>query len=185
MEARKPLVFEGSKREFYEVEDGTIFCDRRGCPGSKGLRDHRNGVPICAKCAVRTAVGYISKDTAREHQNIFFTATPTDYIITGVTAFIASLFAGFFISLIGFFYIAFLASVPAGGFVSEMVYRVSRKRRGRYTGQVVGVAMALSVVLLFLVSFIGIIFVDPISLGIYAFLGIGAAVSRFQLGLRF
>lgn len=179
MEQRTPLSFEASKREFYEVEDGTIFCDRRGCPGSKGLRDHRNGVPICSKCAVRTAVGYISKDTAREHQNIFYNATPFDYAVSGITAFIASLLAGFVVSIIGVFFLAILLAAPAGGFVSEMVFRVSRKRRGRYTGQVVGAAMILSVGLLFIFG-IG----SPFSLLIYALIAISVAVSRFQLGLR-
>lgn len=178
---RKPLVFEGSKREFYE-QDGKIYCDRRGCPGSAGLRDHRNGVPICAKCAVRTAVGYISKDTAREHENIFFNATATDYVIAGVVAFVVSLVAGFVIMQLGFFYFSILLAAPAGGVVSEAVYRISRKRRGRYTGQVVGAAMGLSVIVLLLFALIGI--GSLLSLGIYAFIAIGVAVSRFQLGLR-
>lgn len=179
---QKPLVFEGSKREFYE-RDGKIYCDRRGCPGSEGLRDHRNGVPICSKCAVRTAVGYISKDTAREHQNLFFNATPGDYLITGITAFVVSLFAGFFIAQL-FLFLALLISAPAGGVVSEMVARVSRRKRGRYTGQVVGAAMALSVLVLVLAWFIGFARLNFISLGIYAFVAISVAVSRFQLGLR-
>lgn len=165
-----------TQREFHEV-DGVIYCDRRGCPGSNGLRCYRTGVPICQKCSVRTPVGYLSIDAAREQQNTFYNAEVTDYLLAGVTAFIVSLLAGFIVSFVPFFF-AFLLAVPAGGAVAEAVWRVLRKRRGRYTSQVVGGSMVLSVIVLFF--FTGNLF----SLLIYALMGIGTATARFQLGLR-
>ena len=165
-----------TQREYHEV-DGVIFCDRMGCPGSNGLRCYRTGVPICQKCSVRTPVGYLSKDAAREQQNMFYNAEVTDYILAGVTSFIVSLFAGGLVSFLPFF-IAFLLAVPAGGVVAEAVWRVLRKRRGRYTAQVVAGGMVLSILVLLFVT--GNLF----SLMIYALMGIGTATARFQLGLR-
>jgi hypothetical protein len=164
------------QREYREV-DGVIYCDRRGCPGSTGLRCYRTGVPICQKCAIRTPVGYLSKDAAREQQNLYFNITSVDYVIAAVVSFIMSVLAGFFISILPFFF-AFFVAVPIGAAISEIVFRALRKRRGRYTTQVVGAAMVLGVLLIF--PFVGNLF----SLIIFAFVGIGTATARLQVGLR-
>lgn len=159
-----------SKRQYRE-ENGVIYCDRRGCPGSKGLRCYRTDVPICVKCSVRTPVGYLSKDAAREQQNLFFNAGSLDYVIAGIVAFFASLVVGFFVTLLPIFYLTILLSFPAGGLVGEIVFRALRKRRGRYTGQVVVGAMVLS--LFFLLPFTNLF-----NLLIYAAIAIGTATAR-------
>jgi hypothetical protein len=95
------------------------------------LRCNRCGKPICARDAVRTPVGYRCKDCVRRQQDVFFNATVVDYVIAAIVAlpvgFVAQQIAprlGFFIIFIG----------PAiGGIVGEVIFRATRKRRGRYS----------------------------------------------------
>jgi hypothetical protein len=165
------------------VEDGTIFCSISGCHGSVGLRCQRTEVPICPKCSVRTPVGYISKEAAREQQNKFFDAATTDYIIAGAVAFFANLFIGFLVTRLGFLgffglILIFFVGTSAGGVISELIWRAIRKRRGRYTAQVAGAGIILSSILLF--PFTPFLF----ALLVYAFVVLTTVNARFQLGLR-
>ena len=171
-----------AKRQYREAEDGTIFCSIMGCPGSGGLRCQRTSVPICPKCSVRTPVGYISKEAAREQQNKFFDAATTDYIIAGVVAFFGNLFIGFLVTRLGFLgffglILIFFLGTSAGGVISELIWRAIRKRRGRYTGRVAGAGIILSSILLFP-------FAPLFALLLYTFVVLTAVNARFQLGLR-
>jgi hypothetical protein len=160
-------------------EQSVIYCGKPNCPGSTGLRCYRTGVPICMKCAVQTPVGYISKDAAREQENKFYNAVVTDYLIAGAVAFFALLGIGFvlFTFLRFFWIIIFLLSFPAGGLVSEVVWRSIRYRRGRYTAQAVGIGMAAATGLLFLITF-------NIFALIFGAIATSAAVARFRMGVR-
>lgn len=162
----------------YEERDGVIYCDRRGCPGSTGLRCQRTNVPICVKCAVRTPVGYISKDAAKLQADKYFNIELKDYIIAAIVAFVATLVIGFIVSFIfgGFFLIGFLIAGVVGGSVGELVWRSIRYKRGRYTSRVVGGAMLLATLFVFLAGggIVGLAF------GVIATV---AAVSRFQVTL--
>jgi hypothetical protein len=170
------------KRDYREAEDGTIYCNIRGCHGSIGLRCYRTQVPICQHCAIKTPVGYISREAAREQQNKFFTALPTDYLITAVVAFIMNLIFAFIGSLfggIGFFawILLFFWGTFSGGTISEGIWRVLRKRRGRYTGQVAAVAIILSSLLVFLFTF------NLFGLLIYTAIVVVTINARFRMGI--
>ena len=171
-----------AKRKYHEAEDGTIFCSISRCPGSQGLRCYRTQVPICQKCAVKTPVGYISREAARDQQNQFFDAEVSDYLLAGVTAFVVNLPLCFLVTRIGFLgffglIIVFFLASTAGGVISEAVWRVLRKRRGRYTGRVAAVGIVLSSIPLLLVS-------NWLVLLIYAGIVITTVNARFEMGIR-
>src|SRR3974377_669498 len=50
------------------------------------LRCNKCGKYICVKDAVRTPVGYRCKECVKEQQDIFYNATPLDYVLTVVIA---------------------------------------------------------------------------------------------------
>jgi len=171
-----------ARRKYQEAEDGTVFCSIARCPGSMGLRCYRTEVPICKKCAVKTPVGYISKEAARDQQNQFFDAEMTDYLLAGVTAFVVNLPLGFFVTRIGFLgffglIIVFFLASTVGGVISEAVWRVLRKRRGRYTGRVAALGILLSSIILFFVS-------SPFVLLLYVAIVITTVNARFEMGIR-
>jgi hypothetical protein len=95
------------------------------------LRCNRCGKPICAKDAVRTPVGYRCRDCVRQQQAVFFTAMPIDYVIAALVSLPIGYLAQRFVPQIGFFVI--LIGPAIGGLVGEVIWRASRKRRGRYT----------------------------------------------------
>jgi hypothetical protein len=95
------------------------------------LRCNRCGKPICAKDAVRTPVGYRCKDCVRQQQDIFFNAMPIDYAIAAMVSLPVGYLAQRFVPQIGFFVI--LIGPVIGGLVGEVIWRASRKRRGRHT----------------------------------------------------
>jgi len=175
------------KRNYREEADGTIFCSISGCPGSVGLRCQRTFVPICTKCAVRTPVGYISREAAREQQDKFFDAETSDYIKAGLAAFFANLMIGFVATriaivlwaMLGFFglIIIFFVATGSAGMISEIVWRVLNKKRGRRTDAVITVGLLLSCVFL-------LPFTNLIVLLIYAGIVITSVRARFQLGIR-
>lgn len=176
--------FEIRGREYKEVADGTIFCDRRGCPGSSGLRCQRTEVPICLKCAVQTPVGYISEDAAREQADKFFNIASSDYVIASGISFAATFFSGFIFAALfggfGFFaiFILFFIGGAIGGSIGEIVMRSIKNRRGRYTSHVVGGSMIIATFFVFLLSGFALTAL------IYGGIATSAAVSRFQIALR-
>ncbi len=170
-------TYELHGRTYKEMDDGVVFCDRRNCLGSSGLRCQRSNVPICKQCAVATPVGYISKDAAKQQADKYFNIATTDYMIAASVAFFMTLFAGFFVGLFGFFIIIIFASIPIGAGIGELVLRAIKNRRGRYTQRVVGASMGLATLFLLLFTF------NPLML-LFGVLATGAAVSRFQVALR-
>ncbi|NJL95104.1 MAG: hypothetical protein HC915_15995 [Anaerolineae bacterium] len=166
-------------RTYTVGDDGRIYCDRSGCPGSAGLRDYRTNVPICQKCAVKTPVGYVSKDTARAQQRTFFNASPVDYAIAGGLAWFLAFVAGFFlIGLLGWWLLVAVLSFPVGGMIGEAIWRVLRGKRGMYMAQAVAVGIVLAAIPLFFVTF------NLFGVLVFTFITIGSASARFQIGLR-
>ncbi len=162
----------------YVEQDGAIYCDRAGCPGSTGLRCQRTNVPICPQCAVMTPVGYISKDAAKSHADKFYNIAPTDYVIAATVAFVVTTLGG--LGLLFFFgrfwLILIVAAMPLGGGVAELVWRAIRYKRGRRTQQVVAGAMIAATFVLFIFGFIWGLMLGGIATA--------AAVSRFEVALR-
>lgn len=162
----------------YVERDGKIFCDRRNCPGSEGLRCQRTNVPICSQCAVRTPVGYISKDAAKQQADRYFNIGVPDYVIAAGIAFFATLISGFFISLFlgGIWLILFFVGAPIGAAIGDITWRTIGHRRGRYTSRVVGGAMIFATFILFPIGGIGTL--------IFGGIATVAAVSRFEVAIR-
>jgi hypothetical protein len=174
------------KRQYREEMDGTVYCSRRNCAGSTGLRCQRTGVPICKICATKTPVGYISQEAARAQQDLLFNAETSDYLLAGGVAFLANLVIGFgavllgslIWSFLGFFGIIFagLISTGAAGLISQAIFVVLRGRRGRYTVQVVTAAV--------LVSSLPLLIVNLIVAIIYTVVVISTIRARFSLTIR-
>ena len=103
------------------------------------LRCNRCGEYICAKCAVRTPVGYRCDTCVRRQQDVFYSATSADYLITAAVGVVLGGIICYLLSQSLF--LAVLLSVPAGGLISEVSFRLTQKRRGRYTGYIIGAAV--------------------------------------------
>ncbi|CAG0981379.1 hypothetical protein ANRL2_02466 [Anaerolineae bacterium] len=157
--------------------DERIFCGKANCPGSTGLKCYRTGVPICMKCAVKTPVGYISKETAREQADKYFNIASYDYIIATLVAFGSLLVSGVvLVRFIPFFYFMFLIGGAVGGGIAEIVWRAIRYKRGRYTTYAVGAGMIAATLLLILLS--------PLNGAIFGGIATSVALSRFRFQLR-
>jgi hypothetical protein len=106
------------------------------------LRCNKCGKYICPKDAVRTPVGYRCKGCVKEQQDIYFTATPVDYVVAAVVSFVLSFIAALIVPALGFF--AIFAAPIAGGIISEGVRLTNRKRRGRYIWMVTIACMIIT-----------------------------------------
>lgn len=106
------------------------------------LRCNKCGKYICVKDARRTPVGYRCKGCVKEQQDIYFTATPVDYVVAAVVSFVLSLIAALIVPALGFF--AIFAAPIAGAVISEGVRLTNRKRRGRYIWAVVIACMIIT-----------------------------------------
>ena len=155
------------------------------------LRCNRCGNPICAKCAVRTPVGYRCKSCVKSQQAVFYTATSADYIVAAMITLPLAAIGQFIGPLLGFF--ALFAGPIVGGLVAELVYRAKGKRRGQYTWLVVGACMvigALPALLFSALPMLGGAFgrynlfaltnlLWPL---IYLALAVGSAIARLRFG---
>jgi hypothetical protein len=148
------------------------------------LRCNKCGKPICTSCAKRTPVGYRCPECIREHEEIFYTATPLDYVIAVLIALPLSLVAGYLATLVGFFVI-FLAAA-AGSFIGRLVLRAVGRRRGRWLPQMVGVVVVIGGILPATPYLLGILFGSfGLSLGllwsgIYVVMASGAAYYQMR-----
>ena len=107
-----------------------------------GLRCNRCGNPICIKCAMRTPVGYRCKNCVKTQQAVFYTATPTDYVVAAVITLPLAAIGQFIGPMLGFF--ALFAGPIVGGLIAELVWRATGKRRGQYTWLVVAACMVIA-----------------------------------------
>ncbi len=153
------------------------------------LRCNKCNRPMCIRCAVRTPVGYRCKQCVHQQQEVFFTGTTRDYVIAGVAAFVVSAVAGGVLLYIGsgFWLLTILLSAPAGGLISEVVWRAVGKRRSRYLWLVVGLATVLGVLPIMILWWVQMgVFPswNLLSVGLYVVLAGGTAVARFRFGRR-
>ena len=155
-------------------ESGKLFCTVHPHIETS-LRCNRCGRPMCTKCAVLTPVGYRCRECVREQQDKFFNAQMVDYLIAAGTSLAISFLAAGFLARIGWFLIAFFVAPAAGSGIGNLVWRLTGKRRGRYTAIVVGTAV--------IVAALPFLLVNPLTIGIYLFMATGAAVAQFRLHL--
>lgn len=170
---------DAQEAERHEADDELIYCHRRNCPGSSGLRCYRTGVPICTKCAVRTPVGYISKDAQKQHEDRYYNIRPVDYALAGAAAFFTTLLVGWpLIAFLGrLWFLMFFVGPVVGGIIGEAAGRVIRFRRGRYTRQVVSGAIVAGLLLLLLSTG------NLLAVVLFGAFATGAALARLQVAL--
>ena len=120
-----------------ETITNTLYCYAHPSRETT-LRCKRCERPICASCAQRTPTGYLCKDCVNQHKKMFDTALWYDYLTGSGATFILSLIASgllaFISSFIGFFmiFVSFAVAGGAGVFLSNVVLRVTGKRRSRW-----------------------------------------------------
>jgi len=144
-------------------EPETLYCANH--PDTETLlRCNRCGKPICARCAMRTPVGYRCKECVAGVQANYFTGKSYDYLIAGILAFVFSIFAGAIVpwlaGFLGFYgWIAMVFAAPAvAGLLAEIIRRGVGKRRSRhlwlaaYVPAVVGSLVGVGVVWLIFLS---------------------------------
>jgi hypothetical protein len=166
-------------------DDTTTFCYRH--PDTEtSLRCNRCGKPICAKCAVRTPVGFRCPDCVREQQDKFYTGGSLDYVIAVAVALPLSLIAAaiftFIIARIGFFswIISFIAAPAAGGVIAEAVRKAVGRRRSRHLSTVVAACLVLGVAPFLLLMLLGGNLFGLIVPGILLFFGVGTVIARLR-----
>jgi hypothetical protein len=131
---------------------------------------------MCTRCAVKTPVGYRCKECVRAQQDKFFNAQVLDYLIAAAVSLVGSVIAAAILSRFGaFFLISMVVSPVVGGGIGMTIWRLTGKRRGRYTAAVVGTGMVLGA--------LPFLMLNPLAIGIYLFMATGAAVGQFRLRL--
>ena len=123
---------------------GTLYCYNHPATATS-LRCNRCNRPICAKCAVRTPTGYRCRSCVRQQQDIFFNATPVDYAVAIVVSLVVGYIGQKVVPQLGFFIIFIGPAI--GGIAGEVIFRLSRKRRGRYIWAVAVGALAIGALL--------------------------------------
>lgn len=121
------------------------------------LRCNRCEKPICIKCAIRTPTGYRCKDCVRGQQKLFETAEWYDYVTGFIVGGILSTIASFLVSLIGFIgiwgiFLMVAAAPTAGVAISEVIRRVTRRRRSQSLFITIGIGVALGILPMTLIS---------------------------------
>ncbi len=94
------------------------------------LRCNKCGKYICVKDAVRTPVGYRCKDCVKEQQDVFYNATPVDYVLTAVIACPIAFIAALIVPRLSIF--AIFVAPFVGIIIAEAIRLATSKRRGRY-----------------------------------------------------
>ena len=140
------------------------------------LRCNRCGRPMCVRCVQLTDVGYRCKDCIREQQNVYFTAESRDYVVAAVVSFLLAAVATPVIQLLlaiaGMLLggiLAFAFGPVVGGSAATLIRRSVGRRRGRYLGAVVVVAILLGMGFGALLAGIFHLGVNMILLAIFAF----------------
>jgi hypothetical protein len=125
------------------------------------LRCNRCGKPMCSRCAKLTPVGYRCPECIREREDVFFNATPADYVLAGVVGLILGLVFGVIVPWIGFF--ALFVAPAAGAVTGKLILWTTGRRRGRWLPLATTVIFVLAGVPIFLIygllgSIFGLIF---------------------------
>jgi hypothetical protein len=128
------------------------------------LRCNKCNQPICAKCAVQTAVGYRCKNCIKAQQKIFYADfRPIYYVIAAAVALPLSLIAAMLIPRIGW-WLTFILSPAAGAGIAEVSRWAIRRRRGKYTWIVVCGCIILGGLLAIALSLFGMVLIALLSM---------------------
>jgi hypothetical protein len=164
---------------------GTVVCYAHPAVET-GLSCNHCGQPICAKCAIRTPVGYRCPTCVRQQQDIFYTGSTFDYVLAVVVALPLSLIAATSFTLLigglGFFawWISLVVAPVVSGFTAEAVRWAVRKRRSRHLARVVSGCLILATLPgLLLMLYWGDLY-GLIAPGILLFVGVSTILARLR-----
>lgn len=140
------------------------------------LRCNNCGKLICAKCAVRTPIGYRCKECVSGQQKVFETALWQDYPIAFFSAGLLAFLGGLIIDQLGF--LALFVAPMAGAVIGEVVRWLTRRRRSKTLFQLAAGGAALGSLIPMLIILVGwLLGVDALSTiwslvwhGYYAFM---------------
>jgi hypothetical protein len=175
----------------HPVEDETedlLFCHRHP-QVETALRCYQCQIPICAKCARRTPVGYICKACQSGVRRRFEQSRPLDYVIAGAAATVLGAIASVLVLLGGWWILIFLSPL-AGAAIAEVVWRLIGRRYGRHLWWIVSLgilagslpALALnSLQLLALLSGNWWGLAGVLTWGLHVAIVIGSAVARLRM----
>jgi hypothetical protein len=150
-----------------------------------GLSCNKCGKPICARCAIRTPIGYRCKECLRGQQKVFVTAEWIDYLLGFATAFILGLVASFLASLIsrlsfiGWILIV-IGSPTAGMIIAEALRRVTRKHRSHALFITISAAVVLSALPVITLHLLALDIFTLIFQGIYLFITVPVIYTRLS-----
>ena len=111
------------------VAPGVTFCANHPRVETS-LRCNKCGKPICSKCAKLTPVGYRCPECIREREDVFYNATPADYIIAAVSGLVLGGIFSFIVPWIGFF--ALFVAPLVGTVTGKIILKLTGRRRGRW-----------------------------------------------------
>ena len=161
------------------LDDNVLYCANHPTVETM-LRCNRCSKPICTRCAVQTPVGYRCKQCVGQQQAVFYTGGVLDYVIGGAISLVLGGAASYLMTRLGagVWFIALILGPAAGVAIAEVVRLAVRRRRSRYLWSVAAVAMVVGS----LPAFILALFYpwSLISLGLFLFLAVGAAVARLR-----
>lgn len=117
------------------------------------LRCNKCNRLMCAECAVQTPVGYRCKQCVRQQEDKFFSASQSDYAVVFLTCAVLGGLGAILAVSVGFLLFVIILSAPVGGAIGEAALRLTKRRRGRYSGQigaagvVAGAVVAVSILI--------------------------------------
>ena len=108
------------------------------------LRCNKCGRLMCPDCAVPTPVGYRCKQCVRKHEDKFFSAGQSDYVIIASLCAVASAIAAAIVLQIGIpaLFLIFIA-IPLGGGIAELALRLTQRRRGRQSANIAAASVVI------------------------------------------
>jgi hypothetical protein len=110
-----------------QADDEKLFCYRH-TDRETWVRCGRCDRPICPQCAMQGPVGSRCKQCGKPTFDPLTSFSPSQFVLGTGTAVVAGIIAGFIASRIGFFSI--FVSYFAGGFIAEVVTRVTGYKHG-------------------------------------------------------
>ena len=173
----RPDITDEMRRQWEEtVAAGKPLVCINHAERETSLRCNRCGVPICAKCSVRTPVGFRCVECVRGQHTSLFTAQWYDYPLAAFLSLLLSVPAAVLAGRAGWWF-ALIISPLAGGIIGRIVHRAVGRRRGRWIWLTVGVCIVAGALVALVTSQSSLV---PI--GVYAFTATGAAVAILRLG---
>lgn len=165
----------GESHEVQSVEGAEVLYCANHPHRETHLRCNKCGKPICSSCAQPTPVGYRCPECIREHEEIFYTARPIDYVLAFVVTLPLALVTSFLAARIGLWSI-FLGAA-AGSLIGRIAFRIAGRRRGRWLPQLIaGTVVVTGVLTATALLFLSGLNLRLLWIGIYIFIASGSAL---------